>query len=120
MSINIKSVYDRPSRDDGFRILIDPAWPRGIARKEAKCDWMRGLGPSDGLRAWMNRNPRKQESFRTAYLMELGQRDEDLDRVCKLYQERGSITILSAATEDDKWQVPQTLAEYLRVHCGAE
>lgn len=51
--VHIKRVYDKPARADGFRVLVDRIWPRGIKREQAALDaWSRTLAPSTELRKW--------------------------------------------------------------------
>lgn len=117
--IKTKSVYDRPEREDGYRILIEPTWPKGIARKAASCEWMKSLAPSRDLCGWMSRNPRKFESFRSLYLVELGRNDAAMDRVCAMHRERGAVTFLYVPN-DDGWDIPRLVAQYARAHCGVD
>lgn len=115
--IHTKSALAPRSTSDGYRILVDPIWPHGLARgKSAGLEWMKSLGPSESLGAWMRRNPRKRDSFRDRYLAELGRNDAAVDRVCELARRNHALTLLSAAP-DDEWDVLETLAEYLRVRC---
>jgi uncharacterized protein YeaO (DUF488 family) len=82
--IRVKSVYDAKNVDDGYRILIEPEWPRGAPKgKQAGCDWMKSLGPSSNLRGWLTRNPRKSSGFRDRYLAELGHNERDVDKVAQ-------------------------------------
>ena len=115
--IQVKSVYEARSAGDGYRILIEPEWPRGAPKgKQAGCDWMKSLGPSSNLRGWLTRNPRKNSGFRDRYLAELGHNERDVDRVAALLGEYGTITILKVPDYDDLETV-ETLASYLRARC---
>ncbi|HRN96659.1 MAG TPA: DUF488 domain-containing protein [Candidatus Levybacteria bacterium] len=70
--IVLKRVYERPSSDDGFRILVDRLWPRGVSKEEAKLDiWLKDIAPSDELRKWFNHDPEKWEEFKKKYIAEL-------------------------------------------------
>lgn len=115
--IQTKSALAARNASDGYRILIDPVWPAGMPRgKSAGVEWMKSLGPSENLRGWMQRNPRKHDSFRDRYLAELGRNDKATDRVCALVKQYGTVTLLSAAVADE-WQTLETVAQYLRVRC---
>jgi uncharacterized protein YeaO (DUF488 family) len=115
--IKVKSVYDARHADDGYRILIEPEWPRGAPKgKRAGCDWIKSLGPSANLRGWMRRNPRKASGFRDRYLAELGHNERDVDRVEALLKQYRTVTILHAPADDD-WDIAETLAGYLRARC---
>ena len=115
--IRTKSAYDPKRPDDGYRILIEPAWPRGLPRGQATgADWMKGLYPSQDLQGWMRRNPRKADSFRQRYLVELAHNESAVEKVCRMHKERGDVTILTVPTEGP-WDIHETLASYLRVAC---
>jgi len=115
--IRTKSVYEPKRPDDGYRILIEPHWPKGLPRgKEAAADWMRELYPSGNLRDWMRRNPRKGDSFRDSYLLELAYKEAAVEKVCRMHRERGNVTILTVESEGP-FDIHETLAEYLRAMC---
>jgi uncharacterized protein YeaO (DUF488 family) len=99
MSIQSKRIYDPPSPEDGYRVLIDRLWPRGMSRERAAVDeWARDLAPSDGLRRWYGHDPRRFEEFARRYRVELdGQRGRlsDLRRRSRA----GQVTILFAARD---------------------
>ncbi len=72
MSVHTKRVYETPSPDDGYRVLIDRLWPRGVSKGEARIDeWARDLAPSDELRRWFAHRPERFEEFRLRYTEEL-------------------------------------------------
>lgn len=68
LDLRSKRVYDPPEPGDGYRVLIDRVWPRGVSRERARLDeWARELAPSDGLRKWFDHDPRRFEVFRRRY-----------------------------------------------------
>ena len=70
--IAIKRVYDPPSADDGFRVLVDRLWPRGMTKEAAKLDlWAKDLAPSPDLRKEFNHQPERFAEFTHHYLGEL-------------------------------------------------
>ena len=72
MSVQLKRVYEKPSADDGRRVLVDRAWPRGLSKEEPRVDeWLRELGPSSELRKWFGHDPGRWDEFRTKYRAEL-------------------------------------------------
>ena len=72
MNLNIKRVYEPPSPDDGFRILVDRLWPRGLNKNEAGIDyWARDVAPTHELRRWYGHDPEKWQEFQLRYLEEL-------------------------------------------------
>ncbi len=91
----IKRIYDKPAKSDGFRVLVDRLWPRGISKRRAILDdWQPHLAPSAELRKWFGHDPHRWNEFRQRYRTELAQmrvpigalRDRSLDeRVTLLY-----------------------------------
>jgi uncharacterized protein YeaO (DUF488 family) len=78
-SIAIKRAYDRPSRQDGLRILIDRLWPRGLSKAKLKINaWPRELTPSTALRKWYGHEPARFAEFRRRYRAELAEHADDL------------------------------------------
>ncbi len=71
-SIATKRVYDPPSRDDGFRVLVDRLWPRGVTKQAAALDlWAKDVAPSPDLRKAFNHRPERFAEFTRHYLSEL-------------------------------------------------
>jgi len=74
MSVRIKRVYDSPSSEDGYRVLVDRLWPRGISKDDAKLDdWLKSNAPSDELRKSFHSDRSRWGEFRRQYLSELTQ-----------------------------------------------
>lgn len=72
MMVSIKRAYELPAAKDGYRVLVDRLWPRGISKKNIQIsDWWKEYAPSNGLRIWFNHDPNKWESFRRQYTAEL-------------------------------------------------
>jgi uncharacterized protein YeaO (DUF488 family) len=73
VDICIKRIYEKPVRRDGYRILVDRLWPRGIKKESAALDeWLRDIAPTTELREWFAREPGRWSAFRDRYLTELG------------------------------------------------
>ena len=71
-SIKLKRVYEDASPDDGYRILTERLWPRGVSKERAKLDkWMKGISPSNDLRKWFDHDHSKWEEFQDRYRKEL-------------------------------------------------
>jgi uncharacterized protein YeaO (DUF488 family) len=71
-TIQIKRVYDKYSKSDGFRILVDRLWPRGLTKEAAHVDlWMKEIAPSNKLRKWYHQDMEEWPQFRKKYLAEL-------------------------------------------------
>lgn len=72
MDIQIKRVYEAPAEDDGFRVLVDRLWPRGISKEKAALDlWDKEVAPSPDLRTWWNHDPDRFDEFAERYRAEL-------------------------------------------------
>jgi uncharacterized protein YeaO (DUF488 family) len=72
MTLRKKRVYEPPADDDGYRVLIDRLWPRGLRKEAAHVDaWLKDLAPSDELRRWFNHDPERFAQFRARYQAEL-------------------------------------------------
>ncbi len=70
--ITVKRVYEKPARGDGYRVLVDRLWPRGLKKSAAALhQWLRDLAPSDELRIWFHARPNQWLTFRKRYLKEL-------------------------------------------------
>ncbi|MDA2920102.1 DUF488 domain-containing protein [Desulfobacterota bacterium AH_259_B03_O07] len=112
MDIKVKRVFEKASKDDGIRILVDRLWPRGMSKKDALLDlWLKDVAPSNELRKWFNHEPEKWEEFKSRYFSEL---DKKLDLVSKLkkYAGGGTLTLLFSAKET-KFNNAIVLKEYL-------
>ena len=111
--VRIKRAYDAPEPGDGYRVLIDHVWPRGISRERAHLDeWARELAPSDELRKWFDHEPARFARFRTRYRQELAGQAERVDAL----RERAvhaPVTIVYAA-RDREHNNAVVLAELLR------
>lgn len=112
-TIKIKRIYDHPSDNDGYRILVDRLWPRGVSKEEANLDeWMKEIAPSGDLREWYDHDPEKFEEFRLRYFKELEEKQELVKRVFDKANE-SKITLLYAA-KDKKHNNAVVLKEYLQ------
>jgi uncharacterized protein YeaO (DUF488 family) len=70
--IAIKRAYDPPLPSDGYRLLVDRIWPRGVSREALEiADWRRDLAPSTELRRWFGHDPVRWDEFRRRYEREL-------------------------------------------------
>ena len=93
--IRTKRVYEEPAHEDGFRLLVDRLWPRGLTKERARVDlWMKEIAPSDALRKWFGHDPEKWEQFVKRYANELAKKKDLLDEVKRLEKEHGTVTLL--------------------------
>jgi uncharacterized protein YeaO (DUF488 family) len=101
MSISVKRIYDPPSDTDGYRVLIDRLWPRGVSKSRAQLDeWARELAPSSELRTWFDHDPARFEEFRRRYEAELSTRQEKLTAL-RTRARAGNVTLLYAARDTE-------------------
>lgn len=76
MILKLKRIYDSAAEDDGYRVLVDRLWPRGIKKESAKVDlWEKNLAPTTELRKWFNHDLEKWEEFYRRYSEELAGND---------------------------------------------
>jgi uncharacterized protein YeaO (DUF488 family) len=101
VSVETKRVYESASADDGYRVLIDRLWPRGLSRADVRLDaWARALAPSDELRRWFAHRPERFDEFRRLYTEELR---EHADEVAELRRRArgGKVTLVYAARDSE-------------------
>jgi uncharacterized protein YeaO (DUF488 family) len=113
LDVRIKRIYDEPDPSDGYRVLIDHVWPRGISRERARLDeWARELAPSNELRRWFAHDPARFEEFRARYRGELvDQRDHLLELARRARSH--PVTIMYAA-RDQQHNNAVVVAELVR------
>jgi uncharacterized protein YeaO (DUF488 family) len=93
-AITLKRASERPSADDGMRVLVDRRWPAGLTRERVAADlWLKDAAPSDALRRW-SRDPKRWPAFKEKYRAELASR-EDILGVLEELTTRGPLTLLS-------------------------
>jgi uncharacterized protein YeaO (DUF488 family) len=113
MDVRLKRAYERPAAADGYRVLIDRIWPRGVTREDAHLDeWARDLAPSDELRRWFGHDPARFEEFRRRYTEELGAQQRKL-RELRRHAREGTLTLVYGA-RDTEHNDAVVLAEVLR------
>lgn len=97
MSLTIKRVYDPISRNDGYRILVDRLWPRGLSKERAGVDlWLRTVAPSTELRKWFGHDPEKWAEFRKRYFSELAARQDDVAEIRRIAARRRTTLLYGA------------------------
>lgn len=99
--IKIKRVFEKPSSDDGYRVLVDRLWPRGISRKEAAIDlWLREVAPSNDLRKWFGHVPEKWTEFQKKYEQELDQNESVTKKIKEILHRETVVTLVYAAKDE--------------------
>lgn len=95
----MKRAYEKPSFDDGVRILVDRLWPRGLTKKAAAIDrWAKEIAPSTELRKWSAHDPERWHEFRKRYIAELQEHAEEVEDVRRLAREN-PITLVYGARD---------------------
>jgi uncharacterized protein YeaO (DUF488 family) len=101
MDVRLKRAYDPPAATDGYRVLIDRLWPRGISRERAKLDgWEKELAPSTELRQWFGHDPARFEEFRRRYIDEL-RRQRALLSTLRRRARDGTVTLVYSAHDEE-------------------
>jgi len=113
MDVRLKRAYEPASSADGYRVLIDRLWPRGISRERAKLHaWEKELAPSAKLRRWFAHEPRRFEEFRQRYIEELRDQRPRLTALRRRARD-GTLTLVYSA-HDTEHNDAVVLAEILR------
>ncbi|MCC6223326.1 MAG: DUF488 family protein [Thermoleophilia bacterium] len=113
MAVRLKRAYEPADAADGYRVLIDRLWPRGVRREEARLDeWARELAPSAELRRWFGHDPARFDEFRRRYRVELAAHADKV-RELRARARRGTLTLVYAA-RDTEHNDAVVLAELLR------
>ena len=101
MDIRLKRAYEPAASSDGYRILIDRLWPRGVSKEQAKLDeWEKELAPSAELREWFGHDPTRFAEFRRRYIDELRDNRARLAALRRLGR-AGTLTLVYAARDED-------------------
>jgi uncharacterized protein YeaO (DUF488 family) len=112
MPILIKRAYDAPKASDGYRVLVDRLWPRGLSKETLKLDvWMREISPSSELRKWYHRDLTQWSEFKKRYFKEL-ESQPDLVKDLRQKAKKSAVTLIYAG-KDPKHNNALALKEYL-------
>lgn len=102
MKVHLKRIYEEPADDDGFRILVDRLWPRGVSKEKAHLDlWLKEIAPSTELRKWFDHDPAKWSEFKSRYKAELSKNTENLAVLEKILKGHKTVTLLFAAKDEE-------------------
>ena len=96
-----KRIYDAATDSDGYRILVDRLWPRGVSKEDAHLDdWIKEVAPTDELRKWFDHDPKKFGEFEERYRSELNDKAEILLQIRKKATDR-TVTLLYGAKDTE-------------------
>ncbi|MEN6292478.1 MAG: DUF488 family protein [Methanobacterium sp.] len=100
--IKIKRAYESSREDDGFRILVDMIWPRGVSKEKANLDtWMKEIAPSNDLRKWFAHDPKKWKEFENKYEEELKDKSKLIDEIKEIEKDKGKVTLIYSAKDKE-------------------
>src|SRR6516162_7195475 len=115
--VRTKRVYEQAKKEDGYRVLVDRLWPRGMKKEAARIDqWMKDVAPSDALRKSFHHDAMKWPDFRKKYQAELAKKKPCLRELEKLEKEHGTLTLMFGARDPEHNQAV-VIAEALKKHC---
>ena len=99
--MQLKRVYEAPAPADGYRVLVDRLWPRGVTRERAELDlWLKEIAPSPGLRTWWDHDPLRLTEFSERYRAELAE-NPAVDELRNLVATHPVTTLLYGAHDPD-------------------
>lgn len=99
--IRTKRVYEKPGREDGYRVLVDRIWPRGLKKEDAKVDiWLKDAAPSTELRKWFGHEPGKCAEFKKRFFRELKDKGELLKQISEK-SGKGTVTLVYGAKYEE-------------------
>jgi len=104
MAVSIKRIYEPYAESDGYRVLVDRLWPRGIAKEKARIDqWLKEVAPSTELRQWFHHEEGKWDEFEARYRHELKD-SEALKELAALAEKHNNLTLLYSAKDEQNNQ----------------
>jgi uncharacterized protein YeaO (DUF488 family) len=99
--IKLKRVYEVPSPHDGYRVLVERLWPRGLTRERVAADlWLKDVAPSPELRKWFGHDPARWEEFQERYRQELREKN-DAVQLLRQKANEGTVTLVYAARDEE-------------------
>lgn len=115
MSVEIKRVYDQPMESDGYRVLVDRLWPRGLTKERARVDeWAKDVAPTNDLRKWFHENEPKWEEFQRKYRTYLKEHKDIIEPLISRAR-REHVTLLYASKREE-FNNASVLRDYVEEH----
>jgi uncharacterized protein YeaO (DUF488 family) len=113
--IRVKRVYERATKSDGIRLLVDHLWPRGLKKEAANIErWSKTVSPSNELRRWFGHDPTKWKQFQRRYFAELDKNPETWQPLLEMAKARNITLVFSA--RDKEYNNAVALKNYLEKH----
>ena len=114
MKFTIKRVYEEPDKKDGYRILVDRLWPRGLTKEKARVDlWLKDIAPSTKLRKWFDHDPEKWKEFEKRYILELKGNKEPVQILIEQIKKK-DVTLVYGAKDEVHNEARVLLNEFKR------
>ncbi|WP_207695400.1 hypothetical protein DOK67_0001754 [Enterococcus sp. DIV0212c] len=116
--LQIKRAYEKIDSSDGYRVLVDRLWPRGMSKEKEQLDlWLKKVAPSKELRQWFNHEPDKYPKFKEKYIAELesGETNEAFQQLLEIVKEHAAVTLIYSAKEE-KYNNAVVLKELIEDH----
>lgn len=99
--LRVKRIYEDASPEDGYRILTERLWPRGVSKERAALNkWMKAIAPSHDLRKWFNHDPEKWNEFKERYRKELFG-SEAVEEMLEIIKNNEAVTLVYASKDED-------------------
>ena len=103
MKVRLKRIYEESVEADGYRILVDRLWPRGVSKKNANLDlWLKEIAPSTEFRTWFDHNLKKWTEFKRKYKTELSKNVGNVAALKKILKTYKQVTFLYAAKDEEQ------------------
>lgn len=100
--ILLKRIYEPYAKEDGYRVLVDRLWPRGVSKEKAHLDlWLKEVAPSTELRKWFGHDPKKWTAFEEKYTKELDKNETCMEELKQLQKKHSPLTLLYGARDTD-------------------
>jgi uncharacterized protein YeaO (DUF488 family) len=116
MKILLKRAYEPWDIDDGYRVLVDRIWPRGVSKDKAAISlWFKDVTPSTSLRKWFSHDPSKWLEFKKRYIEELDSRIDAVEEFMGSLREHDTVTFVYGAKD-----VEHTHASILKAYIEAK
>jgi uncharacterized protein YeaO (DUF488 family) len=110
--IKIHRIYEFEEQVEGYRILVDRLWPRGISKDRAKIDlWLKEIAPSNDLRKWFHHDPENYLEFKKRYFKELDQNPEVVQTLQDILKKQDVVLLYGRRDKENNQAV--VLKEYL-------
>ncbi|MBO0440826.1 DUF488 domain-containing protein [Candidatus Enterococcus ikei] len=116
--LQIKRAYEKVDSSDGYRVLVDRLWPRGMSKEKEQLDlWLKKVAPSKELRQWFNHEPDKYPKFKEKFIAELesGEANEVFQQLLEIVKEHAAVTLIYSAKEE-KYNNAVVLKELIEDH----